>query len=162
AVYVYASPLLIRDDGKPSGAVVVFLDASYIESSEWERWRYNALRFLVLAVVLSLIAWLLVRFTIHRSMARMTRWTRALRRGHFVTPPELGDQDLSGRMAREVSVLARSLQRAQAAAEEEATLRLVGETRWTEERLKQFVKLRLGDSPLFVVSNREPIQHVWR
>ena len=65
-------------------------------------------------------------------------------------------------MAREVTVLARSLQRAQAAAEEEATLRLMGETLWTEERLKQFVKLRLGDSPLFVVSNREPIRHVWR
>jgi trehalose-6-phosphate synthase len=160
-VYVYASPLLTRDD-KPAGAVVVFLDASYIESSEWERWRYNALRFLVLAVVLSLIAWLLVRFTIHRPMARMTRWTRALRRGHFVNPPELADEELFGPMAREVTVLARSLQRAQAAAEEEATLRLVGETLWTEERLKQFVKLRLGDSPLFVVSNREPIQHVWR
>ncbi len=108
-VYVYASPLLMRDDGKPAGAVVVFLDASYIESSEWDRWRYNALRFLVLAVVLSLIAWLLVRFTIHRSMARMTRWTRALRRGHCVNPPELPDQDPCGPMAPQVRLTRRSL-----------------------------------------------------
>ena len=47
AVYLYASPLM-RDD-KPAGAVVVFLDASYIVAAEWERWRYNAVRFLVLA-----------------------------------------------------------------------------------------------------------------
>ncbi len=57
-------------------------------------------------------------------------------------------------------MLAKSLQRAQAAAEEEATLRLSGETLWTEERLKQFAKLRLGESPLVVVSNREPVRHV--
>ncbi len=160
AVYLYASPLM-RDD-KPAGAVVVFLDASYIAATEWERWRYNAVRFLVLGGVLSLTAWLLVRFSITRPMAKMAHWTRTLRRGHSIAPADLDDSELFGPMAREVTVLARSLHRAQAAAEEEATLRLVGETLWTEERLKQFVKLRLGDSPLFVVSNREPIRHVWK
>ncbi len=160
AVYLYASPLM-RDD-KPAGAVAVFLDASYIAATEWERWRYNAVRFLVLGGVLSLTAWLLVRFSITRPMAKMAHWTRTLRRGHSIAPADLDDSELFGPMAREVTVLARSLHRAQAAAEEEATLRLVGETLWTEERLKQFVKLRLGDSPLFVVSNREPIRHVWK
>ena len=160
AVYLYASPLM-RDD-KPAGAVVVFLDASYIAATEWERWRYNAVRFLVLGSVLSLTAWLLVRFSITRPMAKMAHWTKTLRRGHSIAPADLDDSELFGPMAREVTVLARSLHRAQAAAEEEATLRLVGETLWTEERLKQFVKLRLGDSPLFVVSNREPIRHVWK
>ena len=95
-------------------------------------------------------------------MAKMAHWTKALRRGQSIEPLDLEHSDLFGPMAREVTVLARSLHRAQAAAEEEATLRLVGETLWTEERLKQFVKLRLGDSPLFVVSNREPIRHVWK
>jgi len=160
AVYLYASPLM-RDD-KPAGAVAVFLDASYIVAAEWERWRYNAVRFLVLGGVLSLTAWLLVRFSITRPMAKMAHWTKTLRRGHSIAPADLDDSELFGPMAREVTVLARSLHRAQAAAEEEATLRLVGETLWTEERLKQFVKLRLGDSPLFVVSNREPIRHVWK
>jgi len=160
AVYLYASPLM-RDD-KPAGAVAVFLDASYIAATEWERWRYNAVRFLVLGGVLSLTAWLLVRFSITRPMAKMAHWTKTLRRGHSIAPADLDDSELFGPMAREVTVLARSLHRAQAAAEEEATLRLMGETLWTEERLKQFVKLRLGDSPLFVVSNREPIRHVWK
>ncbi len=161
AVYLYASPLILRDD-KPAGAVAVFLDASYIAAAEWERWRYNATRFVVLALVLSLIAWLFVSFSITRPMAKMAQWTRTLRGGHSSVPPELDDSGLFGPVAREVTVLARSLQRARAAAEEEATLRLVGETLWTEERLKQFVRLRLGDSPLLVVSNREPIRHVWK
>ena len=161
AVYVYASPLILRDD-KPSGAVVVFLDATYISAAEWERWRYNAIRFLVLAVLLSLTAWLLVRFSITRPIARMARWTKDLRRGQSIAPSDLDHSELFGPMAREVTVLAKSLHRAQIAAQEEATLRLIGETLWTEERLKQFVKLRLGESPVLVVSNREPVRHVWR
>ena len=144
-VYVYATPLL-RDD-KPAGALAVFLDAAELGRSEWERWRFNAIRFLVLALVLSLIAWLIVRMSITRPLARMAGWTRALRRGESITPLELSDAGLFGPMAREVSVLASSLHRARAAAEEEATLRLIGETQWTEERLKQFAKLRLGEAP---------------
>src|SRR5262249_10749477 len=161
SAYLYVSPVVQRDD-KPAGAIAVFLDASYITATVWERWRYNAVRFLVLGVVLSLIAWLLVRVGITPPMARMTQWPGALRGGHAIAPPEIGDAELFGPMAHEVSVLARSLHRARAAAEEEATLRLSGDTLWTEERLKQFVKWRLGESPLLVVSNREPIRHVWK
>ena len=63
-VYVYATPLL-RDD-KPVGALAVFLDASGLSRAEWERWQFNALRFVVLGLVLSLIGWLIVRFTVTR------------------------------------------------------------------------------------------------
>ena len=63
SVYLYASPLMGRDD-RPVGAVVVFLDATYLAAIEWDRWQYNAIRLVVLGVVLSLIAWLLVRFGI--------------------------------------------------------------------------------------------------
>ena len=128
----YASPVLVRDG--PGGAVVVFMDASSIAGMVWERWRYNAVRFLVLSAVLSLIAWLLVRVSITRPMAKMTLWTQALRRGQVVEPLELSDTGLFGPMAQEVTVLARSLHRAQAAAEEEAALRLTGETLWTYRR----------------------------
>jgi trehalose-6-phosphate synthase len=159
AVYLYASPLTLRDD-RPTGAVVVFLDATELVAIEWERWQYNGVRAVVLGLVLSLTAWLVVRFGVTRPLARMAHWTEALRRGPPIAPLDLDHSDLFGPMAREVTTLARSLHRAQAAAEEEAALRLVGETLWTEERLKQFVKLRLGDSPLVVVSNREPLRHV--
>src|SRR5262245_53684685 len=159
-VYVYVTPLL-RDD-KPAGAPAVFLDATDLHRAEWERWQFNAVRFIVLALALSVIAWLVVRMSVTRPMARMAGWTRELRRGQAITPLEMSDAGLFGPVALEVSVLAKSLHRAEAAAAEEATLRLIGETQWTEERLKQFTRLRLGESPLVVVSNREPVRHVRR
>jgi trehalose-6-phosphate synthase len=159
-LYVYADPI-VRED-KPAGALVVFLDASDLKTQEWELWRINAIRFLVLAVVLALMALVVVRMSLTQPLAKMARWTKAVRRGHTIEPPELPDESLFGPIAREVSVLAKNLQRAKAAAEEEAALRLIGQTLWTEERLKQFAKMRLGDRPLVVVSNREPISHVWK
>ncbi|HET7874139.1 MAG TPA: trehalose-6-phosphate synthase [Methylomirabilota bacterium] len=159
-IYIYASP--IRHDGRVVGALAVLLDATHIDQAGWVLGRRNAVRFAVLAAVLSLVAVLIVRVSVTGPLAQMARWTRAVRRGHATTPAELPTDGLFAPMAREVSVLARSLQRARAAAAEEAALRLVGETLWTEERLKQFVRLRLEDAPILVVSNREPLSHVRR
>ena len=159
--YIYATPLL--SDDQPVGAVAVLLDASHLQQAEWDRWSYNALRFLVLALVISAIAALVVKISITRPMAEISQWTRALRSGRPVPPPRnVADANLFGPLALEVSRLARSMQRAQVAAEQEAALRLAGESVWTEERLKQYVHLQLNGRLLVVVSNREPVSHVWR
>jgi trehalose 6-phosphate synthase len=159
--YIYAAPLL--SDNQPVGAVAVLLDASHLDRAEWDRWTSNAVRFLVLALVISIIAALVVKVSITRPMAEISEWTRALRSGRPVAPPRhVADANLFGPLALEVSRLARSMQRAQVAAEQEAALRLAGESVWTEERLKQFVNLQLNGRPLVVVSNREPVSHVWR
>ena len=159
--YIYAAPLL--SDNQPVGAVAVLLDASHLDRAEWDRWTSNAVRFLVLALVISIIAALVVKVSITRPMAEISEWTRALRSGRPVAPPRnVADANLFGPLALEVSRLARSMQRAQVAAEQEAALRLAGESVWTEERLKQFVHLQLNGRPLVVVSNREPVSHVWR
>jgi trehalose 6-phosphate synthase len=157
--YVFTSA--VQREDRIVGALLVALDAEFLAAAEWRIARNNTLRFLVLAVVLSVIAFLIVRMSVLRPLARMAQWTRALRRGTAL-PPEIRDPGIFAPVAREVSVLAKSFHRAKAAAEEEAALRLSGETLWTEERLKQFVKLRLGGAPLFVVSNREPLSHVWK
>jgi trehalose 6-phosphate synthase len=158
--YVYSSA--VQRDERTVGALLVVLDAQPLAETEWRLWWHNGIRFLVLVFVLSAIALLIVRISVVRPLADMARWAKALRRGGPTGPLELSDPKLFGPMAREVSVLAKSFHRAQAAAEEEAALRLSGETLWTEQRLKQFVRLRLGGSPLFVVSNREPLSHVWK
>ena len=101
--YVYADPILRED--KPSGALVIFLDASDLQTAEWELWRLNAIRFVVLAVALALIALLVVRMSLTQPLAKMARWTKAVRRGHAIEPPELPDQS-PGPIAREVTVLA--------------------------------------------------------
>jgi trehalose-6-phosphate synthase/HAMP domain-containing protein len=159
--FIYVTPLV--SDDQPVGAIAVLQDASHLERAEWDRWSYNAIRFLVLALVISAIIALVVKFSITRPMAEISQWTRALRSGRPVPPPRnVVDANMFGPLALEVSRLARSMQRAQAAAEQEAALRLAGESIWTEERLKQFVQMQLNGRLLVVVSNREPVSHVWR
>ncbi len=158
--YVYVTPLQHGD--RPAGALAVLLDASHLDRAAWGLWRFNAARFLALAIVISLATLLIVRISITHPMATMAAWTRALRTGRALPPPDVPDAKLFEPLALEVSGLAKSLHRARASAEQEAALRLRGETLWTEERLKQVVRLHLGDRPLFVVSNREPVSHVWR
>jgi trehalose-6-phosphate synthase len=156
-VYVYATPL-VRNE-RPAGVLAVLLDAGHLVEAERALWRYNAIRFVVLAVVLSGITVLLVYVSVARPMARMAEWTKSLKTGRPGPAPEGADAGLFGPLADEVTGLARRLYRAQQAAEQEAALRLRGESIWTEERLKQFVNLQVG-GPIFVVSNREPVSHV--
>src|SRR5262249_7028369 len=83
--FIYATPMVA--DGQPVGAIVVLQDASHLERAEWDRWSYNAVRFLVLALVISIIIALVVKFSITRPMAEISQWTRALRSGRPVPPP---------------------------------------------------------------------------
>jgi len=158
--YYYAVPLL--GDEYPAGALVIFYDAGHIEDRVSDIVRNNVIRFLVLAGALSLITLLVVRWSITHPLARMAEWAKQLRSGETVPPPGVAYPSLFGPLATELAGLARGLAKARAAAEQEALLRLQGESAWTEERLKQVVSLRLNDRPLFVVSNREPVSHVWR
>jgi len=158
--FVYVTPL--QSDDRTIGALLVMLDASHLGAADQGTWQYNGVRFLVVVVVLSLITLLVVRASVTRPLTAMAVWAKTLKRGRPVPPPDVADASLFGPLAVEVAGLAKTLYRAQVAVEEEASLRLRGDAIWTEERLKQFVKLRLGDRPLFVVSNREPVSHVWQ
>jgi alpha,alpha-trehalose-phosphate synthase [UDP-forming] len=158
-VWMHVVPLE-RDD-QPAGAVAVFLDADYLESRQWDLWRRTAVQLGVLILVLTLITWLLVRWTVTRPIARIAEWTKRLKSGEPVAPPPAADASLFGPLAGEVTGLARTLVRARAVAEQEARLRLLGDHVWTEERLKQYVQMRFGARSVFVVSNREPVSHVF-
>ncbi len=150
---------LERDD-RVVGAIAVLLDAGSVEMHELALWQRTAVRLGVLILLLTGITWILVRWTVTRPIARMAEWTKQLKTGQPVGPPPDADASLFGPLAGEVTGLARTLTRARAAAEREARLRLRGETVWTEERLKQFVQMRFGARPIFVLSNREPVSHV--
>src|SRR3989441_2167776 len=150
---------LERDD-RAVGAAAVFLDAQFLDSQEWQLWRRTAVRLGVLILILTGITWILVRTTVTRPIARIAEWTKQLKAGQPVAPPPEADASLFGSLAGEVTGLARTLARTRAIAEQEARLRLRGESVWTEERLKQFVQIRFGAQPVYVVSNREPVSHV--
>ena len=155
---VYVLPL--QQDEGPIGAAAVLLEADYLESAEWALWQRTAVRIGVLMLLLTGITWILVRWSVTRPMARIAEWTKQLKSGQPVAPPPNADVSLFGPLATEVTGLARTLNRARLAAAEEARLRLAGESLWTEERLKQFVEIRFGERPIYVVSNREPVSHV--
>jgi trehalose 6-phosphate synthase len=157
-VWVHVIPL--QRDERAVGAIAVLLDAEHLGSRELSLWRRTAVRIGLLILLLTGIAWALVRWTVTRPLARMAEWTKQLRVGHPVQPPPEADVSLFGPLAKEVTGLARTLARTRIVAEQEARLRLSGESIWTEERLKQFVRMRFGDHAIFVVSNREPLSHV--
>jgi trehalose 6-phosphate synthase len=156
--WVHVVPLMWED--KVAGAAAILVDAQYLESREWTLWQRTAVRVGILILLLTGITWLVVRWSLTHPMAQMAEWTKQLKSGHPVPPPPTADASLFGSLAHEVTGLARTLTRARTAAAYEAQLRLRGESVWTEERLKQFVKMRFGDRPIFVVSNREPVSHV--
>src|SRR5262245_26113569 len=157
ATYAYVAPL--SHGGVPTGAVAIVLDASALRAASSDHWNRSVLRIAILATVVSIVTLLIVRTGVTRPIARLAEWAHALHAGKSEPPPSLPDRTLFGPLAHQVSKFADSLWRARAAAENEAALRVRGDTIWTEERLKQFVQLRLS-GPLFVVSNREPVRHV--
>ncbi|HXH81661.1 MAG TPA: trehalose-6-phosphate synthase [Candidatus Tectomicrobia bacterium] len=157
-MWVHVEPL--QQDDQPVGAAAVLLDATHLETGEWDLWRRSAVRLGVLILLLTGITWLIVRASITQPMARMAEWTKQLKAGRPVAPPPDANASLFGSLATEVTGLARTLARARISAAEEARLRLAGESLWTEERLKQFVEMRFGERPIYVVSNREPLSHV--
>ena len=143
------------------GALAMVHDASYIDAQTAHVWREAFLRVLVQVFLIALITLLIVRWSIAGPIARAAQWMRALRTGKIVSSPTgFPDLDLLRPLAREMTTLAESLTAARSAAAREAQLREAAESSWTSERLSVHVRSKLGDSRLFVLSNREPYSHV--
>ncbi|MBU1913366.1 MAG: trehalose-6-phosphate synthase [Candidatus Omnitrophica bacterium] len=70
------------------------------------------------------------------------------------------DKGELGKLASEVEQIALNLRIARRTISDEASTRLQKEDTWTEARLKNLVRAKLGENALFVVSNREPYMHV--
>jgi trehalose-6-phosphate synthase len=158
-VHYYAAPLVTEQ--RPRGVLVILADASHIDRARWEIAQQHLIRFAVLVGALSLVTLFVIRQSVTDPMKRLAEWARQVRAGQSGPPPTT-DPELFGPLTSEVRDLARSLAKARLAIAEEARLRLRGEAVWTEERLAQFARARLGDRPLVVVSNREPVSHVRR
>lgn len=155
--HLFALPM--RRDASLLGTLVLFHDASYIETHAAQLWRQNFVRLFFQVLLISLVTLLIVQWSLIRPMAKTVEWLRRLRVGE-VSEGALPKEDLFGPLAREVTHMAKSLVAAKAAAEEEARLRHAGESHWTAERLKEHVKSVLQGRTLVIVANREPYMHV--
>ena len=159
-IHVYTLPL--RRTSGTGGYLTIFHDASYIEAQSARIWR-DALWYVIAQVLLVVFTTLLiVRWSVVSPIAKTARWIKDLRTGKFSPRHNLPDESLFRPLSQEVANLARSLAEARGAAEEEARLRETGESLWTAERLRVSMQSKLRGNPLFVVSNREPYEHVRR
>jgi trehalose-6-phosphate synthase len=157
SVLILALPLHHQDE--LVGGLAIVHDASYIHAQMLREWRETYLRVLAQVVLIVFVTLLIVRWSISGPIARAAQWMRALRTGRISSSQEMPNLDMFRPLAREVATMAESLSQARSAAENEARLREAGESMWTADRLSVHLRTRLGESRLFIVSNREPYIH---
>jgi len=156
-VLIFALPLHRQDE--LSGGLAIVYDVSYIREQMSRVWREAFLRVLAQVFLIVLITLLIVRWSISGPIAQAAQWMRALRTGKVSSSQQMPNLEMFRPLAREVATIARSLNHARNAAENEARLREAGESMWTADRLSVHLQTRLDGSRLFVVSNREPYIH---
>jgi trehalose 6-phosphate synthase len=157
-IHIYALPL--RREGNLAGVLLILHNVSHIAAQTASTWRWNFIRLLVQALLITAVTVIIVRWSIAGPIARTAEWMKKLRIGDVSVEAVLPKTDLFKPLAQEVVHLTKSLSAARAAAEEEARLREAAASQWTSERLKEHVRNKLQGRPLFVVSNREPYMHV--
>jgi trehalose 6-phosphate synthase len=157
-MYVYALPL--HRDAHLSGVLVTFHDARYIEAESSQIWREALWHVLAQILIIVFITVLIIQYTIVAPVNKLSKWMKDLRTGKAAGLPKPLEADFLQPLTSEAASLGQSLAEARAAAKIEARLREAGDSLWTAERLRVGIRRRLRDSSLFVVSNREPYQHV--
>ena len=157
-LHVYALPL--HRNSELAGSLVLVHDASYIEARVSHTLRDSLLNALAQTLLISGLAFVLVRWTFTRPLTQTAKWLRTLRTGQPNVHPALPQGEIMDQLHHEVTFLARDLHLAREVAEKEARLRDSNASLWTAERLRVSLRSKLREKPLFVVSNREPYMHI--
>ncbi len=157
-LYAYSVPLLSNE--KVSHVLTLFHDTEYIQERVRRMWINSFWRAGTQAFLIAIVTAFLVYLNIMTPIRRTTEWIKKVRKGETSEKFDLQGQQLLGPLAKEITRMAKSLEMARLSAEEEARLRHTTDSRWTPERLKEFVREKLQGRPLFVVSNREPYMHI--
>jgi len=156
--YYHAQVLaMLRADSKEM-TLVVFHDADFIREQSAVIWRETLIHVSLEVLLIVLITFLIIRWSLMSPISKSVKWLKALRSGKpgELAPPR---SELLGPLAKEMENVVKSLQEARASAEREAHLRETAESLWTSERLSVHVRKRLKQRRMVVVSNREPYIH---
>jgi trehalose 6-phosphate synthase len=156
--YYHAHTLSMRRaDGKAVG-LAVFHDAGFIREQSAVIWRQTLIHVSLEVLLIVLITFLIIRWSLMSPISKAAQWLKALRSGKS-GEVSLPRSELLGPLAKEMEGVVKSLHEARAAAEREARLRETAESLWTSDRLSVHVRKRLQQRRLVVVSNREPYIH---
>ncbi len=157
-IYSYVLPVL-DDDNNILGAVEVMYDTSYMLSDLNNLWKRISISLIVLVLLIFSVA-LLIQWRIFiLPVKQLTEWFQRFQKGDTdLKHPIVGTDEL-GKLASEVEQVALNLRIARKAASQEASERIQNEDLWTDGRLRDLVKAKLGENAFFIVSNREPYMH---
>ena len=158
-IHIYALPLHSR--AAMAGTLALIHDTRYIDQQVSRTLRDSLLTAFIQTILIIGLALILVQWTFTGPLTRTARWLRTLRTGQPYAPTALAQGEILDQINNEVTHLARDLNSARAAAEQEARLRDTNASLWTAERLRVSLRGKLRNKPLFVVSNREPYMHVF-
>ncbi len=158
-VYSYVLPI-VDDEGQLLGMVEVIHDTSYVFARLTEIWRRISSTLIILVVVIFVLSILLHRQIFALPIQRLTDWFKFFQRGETDEAHPIREKGDLGKLASEVEQAALSLRVARRTISDEASARLEKEETWTESKLKDLIRAKLGEKALFVVSNREPYMHV--
>jgi trehalose 6-phosphate synthase len=159
-MYVFARPMV--RDSSITGAIAIALEVSALQSQARFVWYRELGMAAALVLLIALANWAIVRRAHDRPLRALTQWLVDVRTGKPSGAPELLEERAFKSLKREVGRLAATLSETRAAVDEEARLRIAGESFWTPERLRVFIQTKLGGKRLFAISNREPYEHVRR
>ncbi len=157
-LYSYSKPILKQE--KIQGILTIVHKTSYINEKLDDMWKQTFLKTLLIVILISFTIILLIRWGIIGPITQTAVWLKKIRTGEILQEPSLPKNTLFAPIAKEATRLAKNLSQAKIAAEEEAKLRQKAESLWTPERLKEYIKSKLGDKSIFMISNREPYMHV--
>ena len=157
-VYSYILPV-VDDEGQLLGMVEVIHDTSYVFSRLTELWRRISSTLIILVVVIFVLSILLHRQIFALPIKRLTDWFKFFQRGETDKAHPIKEKGDLGKLASEVEQVALSLRVARRTISDEAQARLGKEEIWTEVKLRDLIRAKLGEKALFVVSNREPYMH---
>ena len=159
SVYSYILPVL-DDEENVLGLVEVIYDTSYLFTTLTELWRRISISLIILILAITLVASLIQTQIFILPVCRLTQWFMHFQKGETEKLRPFEEKGEFGKLISEVEQVALSLRVARKVVTEDAHVRVQNEGLWTESKLKDLVRAKLGENALVMVSNREPYLHI--
>ncbi len=158
SVYSYILPIT-NDEGDVIGLEEVLYDTSYMLTQLADLWKRLSMVLITLVVFIVLISVLAQRQIFTAPVEQLTEWFKRFQRGEIDTKHPIKEKGELSKLASEVEQAALSIRVARKVVSEEATVRMQKDDQWTDAKVKDVVRSRLGENAFFLVSNREPYLH---
>ncbi len=159
-VFSYVLPVTDSSDNF-LGLVEVLYDLSYLNIGLNEFWkRIYITLFILLFSTIGLISLLHKHFFIN-PVKRLTHWFNEFQKSDIEAIYPLKEDAEFASLASEIEQVALKIKVAKKNISENASKRIEIAEIWDEQRLKEFIRAKLGTNELLMVSNREPYMHIF-